>query len=87
MKVKDGFLLREIMNEFLIVPIGDRLADFNGLISLNESGKLLWQSLNEEKSEQELVDIILENYDIDEDTALKDVKIFIKTMKDNDLLV
>ena len=42
MKVKEDLMLREVMNEWMIIPMGERLLEFNGISKLNESGVLLW---------------------------------------------
>lgn len=87
MKIKDGFVTRKIMDEYVVVPVGERIADFNGLISVNESGALMWEALKQDVDESSLVDLLLEEYEIDRETASRDVSAFLKILKENDFLV
>ncbi|MDR1565063.1 MAG: PqqD family protein [Oscillospiraceae bacterium] len=87
MKLKEGFIIREIMDEFLVVPTGERVADFNALISLNKTGAVLWQALAEEKQEAELAKILLNEFEVDEATAAKDTAAFLEILRENELVV
>lgn len=87
MRIKSGFIVREIMDEYIVVPVGQRVTDFNGLITLNESGVLLWNMLKDKECEpSELVDALLEEYEIDRETATTDVGKFITVLKHQELL-
>lgn len=77
MKIKDNFMLKEIAGSWLVVPMGERVSDFNGMVSLSDSGALLWGQLLAGKLFDELVEEILDNYEIDEDTARRDVMRFL----------
>ncbi|BCJ97379.1 PqqD family protein [Anaerocolumna chitinilytica] len=87
MKIKEGFLLREIAGSFVVVPIGQRVIDFNGLMSLNESGALLWARLEKGiKSIEELVGILCENYLVERETAREDIEIFLNKISERGLM-
>ncbi|MGE5405192.1 MAG: PqqD family protein [Candidatus Saccharibacteria bacterium] len=86
MKIKDGFILREVAGQWLVVPLGERVVEFNGMITLSESGALIWKALENEASADDLVAKILAEYDIDEATAKTDVDEFLAMMKEKDLL-
>ena len=45
MKLKSGFILREIAGSSIIVPVGERVKEFNGVINLNDTGVFLWNIL------------------------------------------
>ncbi|MGN1182168.1 MAG: PqqD family protein [Faecalibacillus sp.] len=77
MKVKDGFVLREICGENIVIPTGEATMQFNGLMTINEVGVSLWKLLNSNVSFDDLVKGILDEYDIDEDTARNDIQEFI----------
>lgn len=78
MRVKQGFLLREIADSWVVVPIGQRVVEFNGLMSLSESGALLWRRLEEKvEDNQELISLLTKNYDVDEKIARADVQEFL----------
>lgn len=74
MKVKKGFELQEVCGEFIIVPAGVENVDFSKIISLNESAADLWKSVAEmeEFSIDDMVRILLEQYEVDEQTARED---------------
>lgn len=86
MKVKSGFMLREIAGQAVVVPLGERVVEFNGIITLSESGAFLWNKMEEEVSENELVEHITGEYDIDPETARKDIREFIDSMRFKDLI-
>lgn len=86
MKVKEGFILREVASQVMVVAVGEASKDFNGIIRLNETGKFLWEKLQSDVTTDELVDFMTTEYDIDEATAKEDINAFIDTLKGADLL-
>lgn len=78
LKVKDGFVLREIGPQTVAVPVGKRTGEIHGVISLTESGALLWAQLTKGVEKEDLVSLLLNEYEIDEKTATIDVDEFIK---------
>ncbi len=87
MKVKDGFILREVAGNFIVVAVGGAVKNFNAVITLNETGALLWRALEKGAEEKDLLKVILDEYDIDEATAKADVLAFIKKLQGASLLV
>lgn len=85
MKIKDGFILRQVTGQNVVLPSGDEL-DLNMMITLNDTGAFLWQLLQEENDENGLVRALLSEYDVDEDTAHKCVAAFVKKLDDNGFL-
>lgn len=86
MKIKDNFLLKEVAGDFIVVPVGENLVDFSAMIVLNETAVFLWEVLKEDKKEEQLIEAILNEYDVDKVTAKKDVSEFITILKNNDLV-
>lgn len=80
MKLKNGFMSREVAGQWVVVPLGERVVEFNGIMTLSESGALLWKALEKDVSEEELVQAVLKEYSIDEETAKNDVHEFILTL-------
>jgi hypothetical protein len=80
MQIKNGFMLREIAGQSVVVPIGSRVVEFNGIMTLSESGALLWKKLEQNTSVDEMVELLLREYDIDKNTAQKDVEEFVESM-------
>ena len=87
MKVKDGFILREVAGNFIVVAVGGAVKNFNAVITLNETGALLWRALEKGAKQEDLVKVILDEYDIDETTAKADVMAFIDKLQGASLLV
>lgn len=81
MKAIKDMMIREIAGEVILVPVGQSSMSIHGIISLSESGALLWRQLQNECSQDDLVNAILKEYDIDEVTAKEDVKVFVDKMK------
>lgn len=74
MKVKNGFNLREVCGEHIIVAEGDENIDFSNIISMNESSAYLWEEVQKMDTftVDNLVELICNQYEIDETTARKD---------------
>ena len=77
MKVKDGFILRQVAGSFVVLPLAQSSADFNGMLTLNESGVILWRLLAEGSSFEALVLALTEEYEVSEDIARRDVEKFV----------
>ncbi|KGK91424.1 pyrroloquinoline quinone biosynthesis protein [Desulfosporosinus sp. HMP52] len=86
MKLKNGFLCREVAGQWVVVPLGERVVEFNGIMTLSESGALLWRNMDSEVDEEDLVKLVLSEYIIDEDTAREDVREFVVSLKENGLI-
>lgn len=75
MKAKPGFNLRVVCGENIIVAEGEENIDFSNIISMNESSAYLWQNIQgKEFTHEDLVGLLTQEYEVDEATALKDVK-------------
>lgn len=85
MKIKEGFLLREVAGETVVIPSGETL-DLNMMITLNETGTFLWKNMQEVTTEDALVAALLKEYDVDETIAKEAVKAFVEKLKENDIV-
>lgn len=75
MKAKPGFTLRVVCGENIIVAEGEENIDFSNIISMNESSAYLWQNIQgKEFTHEDLVGLLTQEYEVDEATAMKDVK-------------
>ena len=75
MKTKKGFNLRQVCGENVIVAEGAENIDFSSIISMNESSAYLWQNVQEKEFlHEDLVKLLTDEYEVDEATALRDVK-------------
>lgn len=77
MKIDKNFVLREIADEYIIIPTGRTALEFNGLITVNEVGMELWKMLQEDVTFDDLLNGILEEYDVDENAAREDIQEFL----------
>lgn len=75
MKAKKGFNLREVCGENIIVAEGEENIDFSNIISMNETSAYLWKNIQgKDFSCEDLVKLLTAEYEVDEATALSDVK-------------
>ncbi|OHE39803.1 MAG: pyrroloquinoline quinone biosynthesis protein, partial [Tenericutes bacterium GWE2_38_8] len=71
---------------FIVVPVGEEAVNFNGLMTLNKSGKLLFEALQQESTIESLTELVMEKYEIDQRTAELDVESFVKKLKDKQII-
>lgn len=87
MKIKDGFILKNIADSYIVVAVGAAAKNFNGIINLNETGAFLWENIPQCKDEKELASALTSEYDVDDRTALKDASEFIARLKEAGVLL
>lgn len=80
MKVNNEFVLREIAGDYIIIPTGKMALEFNGMITTNEVGVLLWKKLQEETTFEELLQAVLGEYDVEEEVAKADIQEFLDNL-------
>ena len=78
MKIKDGYLLKKVAGDFVIVPI--KKGAFTSVMTLNETGAFLFEKISEGADETGAVKALLEEYNTNEQTALRDVRNFIAAL-------
>ena len=82
MRIKDCFILRQIVGTWLVVPVGKRVVDFNGMITLSDTGAFLWKLMSQRDiCEKELADEIVSEYDVAMETANLDVESFVQKLR------
>lgn len=86
MKKKDGFMLRQFGDDFIVVAVGDDAENFNKLITLNSVGEFIYSQLDTDKTRGELVSAVMDRYEVDSDTAGRDIDIFIENLRKAGLL-
>ena len=86
MKVKKEFILKSVANQYVVVPVGKEAVNFNGMLTLNKTAKLLYEALAVDKTIEELVSVLTDTYDISEEYARRDVLEFIKTLESKNIL-
>jgi hypothetical protein len=86
-KIKPGFILRRIANSDIVIPIGNNIANFNGLITLNETAAFLFSLINDGSGTVDLIDALVNKYNIDRELASNDIDRFILQLKQADMLM
>lgn len=86
MKIKDGFVVRELAGQSIVVALGEASKIFNGMIKLNDTGRLIWDMLAEGRTKEEIVDRFTAEYDVEREIADRDVTAFIETLQGADIL-
>ena len=79
MKLKDGFIMRQVAGENVVIPSGDQM-DLNKMITLNGTGAFLWKLLETETTQEALVEALLGEYDVDRQTVAKSVAEFMQKL-------
>ena len=85
MKLREGFVLRRVAGQTVVVPSGDEL-DLNMMINLNDTGAFLWKLLEKGAEESELVAALLEEYDVTEERAKASVQRFVDKLNEHGFL-
>ena len=85
MKLKDGFVLRTVAGETVVLPSGET-ANFDMMITLNDTGRFLWEKLESETDEAALVKALLAEYDVSEERAAESVQAFVARLKELEFL-
>lgn len=85
-KIKEGFMLREVAGSYAVVAVGKASLQFKGMITLNETGAFLWKNLAEGIEKEELLKKMLAEYDVLESEASKHIDQFIEKLEKSGIL-
>lgn len=87
MKIKKDYVVKSIGEDIVVVPVKDEAIRFNGIITLNKTGKFLFETLQlESLTEKELLEYVLDKYDVEESRAKKDIEHFLSKCNKHGLL-
>lgn len=86
MKLVEGFCIRKILDETVIIPTGKAAHCLSGLISVNETGEFLFELLQTDQTMDSLLAAMLEEFEVEKETAEADVDVFVKVLIENDML-
>lgn len=82
LKTREGFIMRQLGNEYMVVAVGEASKAFNGMIRLNETGAFFWENMEQGIEKAALVDKMLERFDdLDRETAEKDLDEFVAKIR------
>lgn len=87
MKIKDGFVVERVGSQYLAVAVGDRADEFNALVRMNETGAFIFGLLEKKDlDEAAIVAAMLDEYEVSEALAEKDVRAFVEKLRKAGLL-
>lgn len=82
MKLKDNFILRQVADNWVVLPLANATAEFNGMLTLNETGAILWESLEQGYDRERLAEKLTEEYIVDYAQALLDIDEFLEKLRE-----
>ena len=86
MKFKNDFIVKEISGSTVVIPVGNRVADFNGMLKLNETGVFLFNLLKNDTTIEALVQSLVDEYEVTKEKANEDVITFVNKLKEADII-
>lgn len=81
MKIKDGFIVRKIGGRYMAVPVGSRTKDLHGMVALNETAAFLWGKMEKDVTEEELIQLLLDEYEVSEEKAKQSLSEFVTNLQ------
>jgi len=79
-KIKKGFVTREVGAELVLVPLTGNVSQMNELFTMNETGRFIWENINEDTTIEDLVEKMVEAFDVTPEIAEKDITGFLERM-------
>jgi hypothetical protein len=86
MKIKDGFIMKNVAGSNVVLPLGERQSEIHGIITFNEIGAEVFNMLDGTNSVEEIVTKISKDYEVSYETVEADVKKLIDKMRVNGLV-
>lgn len=86
MKIKDGYIMKEVAGNSVVIATGDERMDFRGIMMFNEVGTVVFNMLDGTNSVEEIVRAIAKEYDTPVETVEADVNKLIEKMKAQGLI-
>ena len=87
MRIKKGFVLREVAGQVMVIATGEASKDFHGMIKLNQTGKVIWLGLQDGLTEDKIVERLQEQFEVDCEKAKEDTRAFVQKMEEMGFLV
>ena len=86
LKLDKEYVLRQIGDDYVIVPVGKAVLSFNGMITVNETGASLWEQLVKGTSKEGLLETLMETYEVTQEEAERDIDEFLYVLYKNNIL-
>lgn len=81
MKAKSGFVLRNVVDEYILMPTGDNISEFRGTVLLNQVSAFVWEKLQTPQSRDDLLQAILDEYEVEKAVAAQDLDTLLETLR------
>lgn len=81
MKKKEEFIVREIVDEYVMMPVGSTALKFNGLVMANAVSAFIWENIENVNSVEELTNFICNEFEVEYEVALQDTTEIVEQMK------
>ena len=86
MKAKANFVVRNVVGEYILMPTNDNIGKFNGTVVLNEVSVFVWNQLQQETTEDAIIEAILGEFDVARQIAAEDLQMLLRSFAEMDLL-
>ena len=86
MKIKEGFVLREVANQAIVIAVGKASETFKGMIKMNQTSKDIWNYIQKGLDVEDIVLEMKKKYDVDETVIRKDVLYIISVLREHNIL-
>ncbi len=86
MKIKDGFITRKVGDKIVAITVGEHTKDFNGMITLNDTGHFIWKCLEKDTDKESIANEVIKEYDISTADAMAEIDKFIAELEKNGIL-
>ena len=81
MKRNSGFLMRQVAGRYVLAPVGETVKTFSGMITMNSTGKFLWDLLEQDQTVESLAQALVNTYEVDIEKATEDVIKYLEPLK------
>lgn len=86
MKLSGEFVLRNIVGDIVVIPVGETALKFQGMIVLNEVSEVIWKCLKQETTFDEILRHVTDEFEVDSETAAADISEFLEKLQEYELL-
>ena len=86
MKLSGTFVVRQVVDEILAIPVGSTALHISGMISLNEVSRVIWSCLEQGAQPQDMVATVTGFFDVSPEEASRDIDTFLSKLRELNLL-
>jgi hypothetical protein len=86
-KLREGFVIRDVAGQTVVVATGEAAKVFHGMIKLNAVGAFIWKALSKGQTKHSIVSDVVEQFEVDKEQASQDFEIFIEQLRQHGFLI